>query len=137
MCPNCSVQDDPWGGDISDRYSFVEDRLIYNDATLGGYLACRECGSFFFFQCRQQGERRAWLWQLLPVAAIGSEQDDEHLLKFDLHQSARERNCVLIEIIESDSGDGVTLRGRDPSLKSEGSLYAATEQIVEPERNQG
>jgi hypothetical protein len=102
------MQDDPrrWRRDITTRYSFVEDRLIYNDAPIAGYLVCRECTSVFMFQRQQQGQASAWLWRLVLVPTVRSKEDDEDLLKIDLDQLARGQGCAVIELLESDSDGG-------------------------------
>jgi hypothetical protein len=104
-------EDQWWVGDISDRYSFVEERLIYYDAPLAGYLLCRECECAFVFQCQQQGHERAWLWRLVPVPATVRKEVDEDLLAIDLDRLASEQQCPVIEIVESHSSEGTTLRG--------------------------
>jgi hypothetical protein len=104
-------EDQWWVGDISDRYSFVEDRLIYYDAPLAGYLLCRECASTFVFHCQQQGQMREWLWRLVPVPATVRKEEDEDLLTIDLDRLAGEQHCSVIEIVESHSAEGTTLRG--------------------------
>ena len=112
MCPECLMQNAAeWRGDVTARYSFVADRLVYNDAPLTGYLRCRHCSCAFVFQCRCVGQDRAWEWLLVPVTGVNAINEDA-LLVLDLATFARQNGCPLIKLTESAADSVRSFHGR-------------------------
>lgn len=64
---------DVWS-DICEHFEFIEEKLVYMDAPLEGFLRART-GELFAFRCAAIVAGCLWHWVLLPVEAVGCVKD--------------------------------------------------------------
>jgi hypothetical protein len=53
--------------DMSERFDFVEEALVYVDAPLEGLVRHKATGELFAFRCHPVIQHCVWCWVLLPV----------------------------------------------------------------------
>lgn len=58
-------------GDISEKFVFVDEHLVYVDSPLEGYLRDKRTGEIFAFRCTEIVPERVWHWVLLPAVSAG------------------------------------------------------------------
>jgi len=63
-----AAQPEVWN-DITDRFDFVEQTLVYVDAPLEGHLRAKS-GELFAFRCTSIVDGALWHWVLMPVDSI-------------------------------------------------------------------
>lgn len=64
-----AAQPEIWN-DITDRFDFVEETLVYVDAPLEGHLRAKS-GELFAFRCASIVDGALWHWVLIPVGSLG------------------------------------------------------------------
>lgn len=60
-------------GDITDGFTILDERLVYVDSPLEGFLRALDTSELFVFRCSNIVPDLVWHWFVLPAGSIESE----------------------------------------------------------------